>query len=60
MRIGIDASPLGDEKRTGIGRCLHRILSVWSERETNHEFFLLTFKPLHIDFILPSNWHIIE
>ena len=60
MRIGIDASPLGSKQRTGIGRCLHRILQVWSSISTDDEFYLISHLGVHVDFELPTNWHIVE
>ena len=60
VKIGIDASPLGNEQRTGIGRCLHRILQVWSSLDTDDEIYLISHTGVSVDFKLPQNWHIIE
>lgn len=60
MKIGIDASPLTNKQRTGIGRFLHRVLEVWSSLNLNDDIFLFSNKDIYLEFDLPLNWHIIK
>lgn len=59
MKIGIDARLLQTEKFTGISRSVHEILKVWSEEYKDNEYYLFTVKPIHLNFKLSSNWHIV-
>lgn len=59
MRIGIDVTIFIDGNFTGIPRSVHEILRVWREKETEHEFFLLSNKPIKLEFDLPENWHMV-
>lgn len=60
MRIGINAKIFTMGNYTGIARSVHEILNVWAVKYPEHEFFLLTGKPIQLQFDLPSNWHIVE
>lgn len=60
MRIGIDASPLKSNQRTGIGRFLHRVLEVWSHMEFSDEIYLISHEKIILDFEPPQNWKLVS
>lgn len=60
MKIGIDARPFSHDGFTGISRSIYEIIKVWSKKYSQHEFFLLSGKPIKLDIELPLNWHIID
>lgn len=60
MRIGIDARMFAEENFTGIARSVHEILKQWSERYPEHEYYLLSRRPINLNFELKENWHIVN
>ena len=60
MKIGIDARMFTEKNFTGIRRSVYEILRQWSDRYHEHEYFLLSHRPIHLDFDLKENWHIVN
>jgi len=59
MRIGIDGRIFIFEKLTGISLSVYKILEVWAKQPMNHEFYILSHKPVFLNIDFPDNWHII-
>lgn len=57
MRIGIDATIFGQKEFTGVSNSIHEVLKVWAEIYPEHEYFLISYQDIYVDFELPSNWH---
>lgn len=59
MRIGIDATPFIGKEFTGVSRSVYEILKVWINDHPEHEFYLMSPCPIHLDLVMPDNWHIV-
>lgn len=60
MKIGVDARLFANDKFTGISRSVHEILKYWANEYPEHEYYLFFRKTIHLEFELPSNWHIVN
>lgn len=60
MKIGIDARLFTTPNFTGISRSVHEIIKMWAQKYPEHEYYLLSRRPIHLEFELPKNWHIVN